>query len=85
MDTVGLSDTQFEFIQRRVKKKSLAPDDLTPWSRGSVGLSDGRVKANRDDLVTGSSAPDDPTHRRCIASEQLCQRTSTVMCGGGNG
>jgi hypothetical protein len=54
--------------------KSSAPDDQTPWSRGSVGLSDGRVEANRDDLVARSSAPDDPTHHRCIASEQLCQR-----------
>jgi hypothetical protein len=45
-----------------------------PWSIGNVGLFDGRVEANRDDLVAGSSAPDDPTHRRCIASEQLCQR-----------
>jgi hypothetical protein len=85
MDTVGLSDAQVEFMKRRAKKKSSAPDDLTPWSRGSVDLSDSRVKANRDDLVAGSSAPDDPTHRRCIASEQLCQRTSTVMCSGGNG
>jgi hypothetical protein len=58
--------------------KPSAPDDLTPWSKGSVGLSDGRVEANRDDLVAGSSAPDDPTHRRCIASEQLCQRISTA-------
>jgi hypothetical protein len=58
--------------------KSSAPDDPTPWSRGSVGLSDGRVKANRDDLVAGSSAPDDPTHRRCITLEQLCQRISTA-------
>jgi hypothetical protein len=65
--------------------ESSAPDDPTPWSRGSVGLFDGRVKANRDDLAAGSSAPDEPTHRRCIASGQLCQRTSTVMCGGGNG
>jgi hypothetical protein len=56
-----------------------APDDLTPWSRDSVGLSDGRVEANRDDLVAGSSAPDDPTDRQCIASEQLCQRISTAM------
>jgi hypothetical protein len=53
--------------------KPSAPDDLTPWSRGSVGLSDGRVEANRDDLVAGSSAPDDPTHRRCIASDQLSE------------
>jgi hypothetical protein len=49
--------------------KPSAPDDLTPWSRGSVGLSDGRVEANRDDLVAGSSAPDDPTDRRRIASD----------------
>jgi hypothetical protein len=79
MATVGLSDTQFEFIQRRTKKKSSAPDDPTPWSRGSVGLSDGRMKANRDDLVAGTSAPDDLMHRRCIESEQLCQRISTAM------
>jgi hypothetical protein len=59
--------------------KPSAPDDPTPWSRGSVGLSDDRVETNRDDLVAGSSAPDDLTHRRCIASEQLCQRTSTAM------
>jgi hypothetical protein len=58
--------------------KPSAPDDLTPWSRGNVGLSDGRVEANRDDLVAGSSAPDEPTHRRCIASEKLCQRISTA-------
>jgi hypothetical protein len=71
-DTVGLSDAQFESRQRRAKMKPSAPDDLTPWTRGSVGLSDGRVEDNRDDLVAGFSAPDDPTHRRCIASEQLC-------------
>jgi hypothetical protein len=45
-----------------------------PWSRGSIGLSDGRVKANRDDLAAGSSALDEPTHSRGSASEQLCQR-----------
>jgi hypothetical protein len=59
--------------------KPSALDDPTPWSRGSVGLSGGRMEANRDDLVAGSSAPDDPTDRRCIASEQLCQRISTAM------
>jgi hypothetical protein len=37
------------------------------------------VEANRDDLVAGSSALDELTHRWCIALEQLCQRTSTVM------
>jgi hypothetical protein len=77
-DTVGLSDAQFEPRQRRAKTKPSAPDDSTPWSRGSVGLSDGLVKANRDDLVAGSSAPDDLTHRQCIASKQLCQRISTT-------
>jgi hypothetical protein len=81
-DTVGLSDAQFEFIQRRTKTKPSAPDDLTPWSRWSVGLSDGRLEAKRGDLDAGSSAPDDPTHRRCIASEQLCQRTSTAKWRG---
>jgi hypothetical protein len=55
--------------------KSSAPDDQTPWSKGSVGLSNGRVKANRDDLATGSLASDEPTHRGCIASEQLCQQS----------
>jgi hypothetical protein len=54
--------------------KPSAQDDPTPWSRGSVGLSDGRVEANRDDLVAGSSAPDEPTVRQCNASEQLCQQ-----------
>jgi hypothetical protein len=52
---------------------SSAPDEPTPWSRGNIGLSDGHVKANRDDLAAGSSAPDEPTHRQCNASEQLCQ------------
>jgi hypothetical protein len=74
VNTVGLSNAQFESIQRRAKTKSSAPDDPTPWS--SVGLSDGRAKANRDDLVAGSSAPDELTHHQCIASEQLCQRIS---------
>jgi hypothetical protein len=58
--------------------KPSTPDDLMPWSRESVGLSDGRLEANRHDLSAESSAPDDPTHRRCIASEELCQRTSTA-------
>jgi hypothetical protein len=42
--------------------------------RVSSGSSDGLVEANSKDLPTRSSAPDDPTHRRSIASEQLCQR-----------
>jgi hypothetical protein len=85
-DPFGLFDAQFEFIQRRANTKPSAPDDPTPWTRWSVGLSDGRVKANRGDLSAESSAPDDPTHRRCIASEQLCQRTSTAKwCGRGTG
>jgi hypothetical protein len=81
-DTVGLSDAQFEFIQRRAKTKPSTPDDPTPWSRWSVGLPDSRVEANRGDLNAESSAPDDPTHRQCIASEKLCQRTSTAMWRG---
>jgi hypothetical protein len=40
------------------------------------------MKANRGDLDAGSSTADDPTHRRCIVSEQLCQRTSTAMWRG---
>jgi hypothetical protein len=81
-DPVGLSDAQFEFIQRRAKTKPSALDDSMPWSRGSVGVTDGRLEANRGDLDTGSSAADDPTHRRCIAWEQLCQRTSTAKWRG---
>jgi hypothetical protein len=38
-DTVGLSDAVFEWRQRRAKTSSSAPDELMPWSRGSVGLS----------------------------------------------
>jgi hypothetical protein len=81
-DTVGLSDAQFESRQRRAKTKPSAPDDPTPWSRWNVGLSDGRLEANRGVLDAGSSASDDPTHRQCIASEQLCQRTSTAKWRG---
>jgi hypothetical protein len=81
-DTVDPSDAQFESRQRHAKMKSSAPDEPTPWSRGSVGLSDGRMKPNRDDLAAGSSAPDEPTHHRCIASEQLCQRISSAKWRG---
>jgi hypothetical protein len=49
--------------------KSSTLDEPTPWSRGSVGLSEGRVEATRDVLAAGSSAPDEPTHRQCNASE----------------
>jgi hypothetical protein len=45
-----------------------------PWSKGSVILSDGCMEATRDVLNAGSSAPDESTHHRCNASEQLCQR-----------
>jgi hypothetical protein len=71
VDTVGLSDAQFESRQRRAKMKSSAPDERepTPWSRGSVGLSDGRVETTRDVLAAGSLTPDEPMHRRCNASE----------------
>jgi hypothetical protein len=85
-NTVDLSNAQFESRQRRAKTKLSAPDDPTPLSRWSVGLSDGRLKANRGDLDAGSSAPDDPTDCRCIASEQLCQRTWTdTWRGSGTG
>jgi hypothetical protein len=62
--------------------KPSTPDDPTPWTRGSVGLSGSRMEANRDDLVAWSSAPDDPMDCRCIVSEQLCQRISTSMWHG---
>jgi hypothetical protein len=40
------------------------------WSSGS---SDDLEDADSKVLARNSSAPDDPTHRRCIALEQLCQ------------
>jgi hypothetical protein len=58
--------------------KSSAPDEPTPWLRGSVGLSYGRVEATKDVLAAGSSAPNDPTECRSMASEQLCQRSCAV-------
>jgi hypothetical protein len=81
-DTVGLSDAQFEFIQRRAKTNPSAPNEPTPWWIESIGLSDGHEAAYQDDLAAGSSAPDELTHRRCIASEQLCQRISTAKWRG---
>jgi hypothetical protein len=42
------------------------------------GSSDGHLEANSKVLAVGSSAPDDPTVRRSIASEQLCQRSCAV-------
>jgi hypothetical protein len=42
--------------------------------RGSIGASDGHEETDRDVLARGPSAPDEPTHRQCNASEQLCQR-----------
>jgi hypothetical protein len=48
----------------------------------SSGLSDGYEETNRDGLARSPSAPDEPTHRRCIASEQFCQRTSTATWRG---
>jgi hypothetical protein len=57
-DIVGLSDASFESRQRRAKTKSSARKEPTPWSRGSVGQSDGRMEATRDVFAAGSSAPD---------------------------
>jgi hypothetical protein len=42
------------------------------------GSSDDRVEATRDVLAAGSSALDDLTVRRSIASERLCQRSCAV-------
>jgi hypothetical protein len=42
------------------------------------GSSDGRMEATREVFAAGSSAPDDPTHRQCIASEKLRQRSYAV-------
>jgi hypothetical protein len=51
----------------------------TGWTdamiRGSAGLSDGYEDTYSKGLAKRSSAPDEPTHRRCIASEQLCQQS----------
>jgi hypothetical protein len=47
---------------------AVAPE---PMGQQLCGLSDGRVKANRDDLAAGSSALDEPTVRWCILSEQF--------------
>jgi hypothetical protein len=49
------------------------------WSSGS---SDALEGANSKVLARSSSAPDDPTHRRSITSEQLCQRISTAKWRG---
>jgi hypothetical protein len=46
--------------------------------RVSSGSFDGRMEATRDVLAVGSLAPDDPTERRNIASEQLCKRSSAL-------
>jgi hypothetical protein len=51
--------------QRRAKINTVAPEE----PMGQHGLSDGHVKANKDDLAAGSSALDELTVRRCIASE----------------
>jgi hypothetical protein len=40
--------------------------------------SDSRVEATREVFVEGISAPDDPTVRQSIASEQLGQRSCAV-------
>jgi hypothetical protein len=40
--------------------------------RVSSGSSDGCMEANTDDLAAGSSTLDEPTVRRCIASESFC-------------
>jgi hypothetical protein len=49
------------------------------WSSGS---SDGLVRANSKVLSRSSSTPDELTKRRCIASDELCQRPCAVE---GNG
>jgi hypothetical protein len=67
-------------LSRRLRRPFDGPDRDAPRQilkhrmnrRVSSGSSDGRVEAYRDDLATGSSAPDEPTMRRCNGSEQLC-------------
>jgi hypothetical protein len=44
----------------------------------SSSSSNSHVKANRDVLAAGSSAPDESTVHWSIALEQLCQRSCTV-------
>jgi hypothetical protein len=48
--------------------KSSALDEPTSWSRGSGSLSDGYKETNREGLARSPSAPDELTHRQCIAS-----------------
>jgi hypothetical protein len=52
--------------------------------RVSSGSSNGRVEATREVLVAESSAPDDPTVHRSIASEQLCERSCAVEAMNGS-
>jgi hypothetical protein len=63
---------------RDTPRRSLQHRMVRRLGQGVAWVYPSRVEANRGDLVAGSSAPDDPTHRQCIASEQLCQRISTA-------
>jgi hypothetical protein len=65
-----------EFEQDRDAPRRSLKHQMNRWV--CSGSSDGRVEATRDVLAARSSAPDDRTHRRSIASKQLCQRSCAV-------
>jgi hypothetical protein len=71
---VGLSVVKFE--QDRDAPRRI----LKHWMNRRVCScsSDSRVEATREVFVEGISAPDDPTVRQSIASEQLGQRSCAV-------
>jgi hypothetical protein len=60
--------------QRRAKTGAVAPDEPTVEQQ----LYDGLEEANSMVLARSPSAPDEPTVRRCIASDELCQRSCEV-------
>jgi hypothetical protein len=49
---------------------------------GSVDLSDGHEEPNSKVLARSPLAPDEPTHRRSIVLDDLCQQSCAVE---GNG
>jgi hypothetical protein len=65
-----------EFEQERDAPRRSLKHRMNRWV--CSGSSDGRVEATRDVLAAGSLASDDPTVRRSIASEKLCQRSCAV-------
>jgi hypothetical protein len=69
-DTIDLSDASFESRQRHAKTGASAPDELTAEQQF---IQRSRRWDNKV-LVRSHLAPDDRTHRRYIALEQLYQQ-----------